>query len=192
MRSKMNFQLVFTLIFLLSGCAALQFKIQDVAFENPAERFGIVKVDPTPEELVGVNLRLLPSPKGFADYREEDSVYADIKNGKGKFVHLVMNRRETYKPGSRPDSYLVSAVTTLEKAKGNFTEEFEQTAFGEIVKFVNGYHYSDLGKLRITNWERTPVMPGNPALIGNEWSYREAMTLQIDSKLVKDLNPMGA
>lgn len=188
MRKIFRVSAALALVFLIAGCASLQFQHGPVEFENPYEKLQIVPVQPTEEEAAGVELRFLAPKSGTARYGEEHKIYTSIKDGKGRSLRLSMDRREVYQHGNRPDSYLITSNTTFQDPKYNLFEELEQTERGEILRFVKGTHHSKMGSFQIMDWQRTPVLPEGPVKVGERWSWREEMKVEIDSILVSQIS----
>lgn len=182
-----NFLLLFLVVSFSSSCVSLQ--IAEVRFENPSARLGVVPVDPTPQEAAGVQLRILPPPESLIRSREEHTLYARIKNGKGIQMQIVMDRTDRFQPGSRPDSFVVLSDATFQKRKGRLLEEVEMSSRGEILRLIQGLHRSKLGNFKITNWTRTPVFPSKPVQGGEEWSYEEKMEVRIQSRWIQEIDP---
>ena len=176
-------------VFLTGGCAGFPLKKLPVVFEDPATRLGIVSAEPTQSEKSGIELLMLAPREGKIRSVEEHTLYARIQDGKGLQMKFMMDREDTYKPGSRDDSYILSSKTILRDQKGSLEEEKEITNRGEIVKFIRGYHDSKIGKFRITSWTSSPVLPAGPVKIGASWTYEESMAVRIDSFWLKEINP---
>lgn len=176
------------LFFLLNGCATLHMTEAPVVFEDPLARLGVQPVEPTTEEEGGVLLRLIPQ-EGKAYFREENLIYANIREGRGIRLDLVMDREDTFRPGSLRDSYVLFSETVFQGQKGRLVEEKEMTVRGEILRFIRGFHDSKIGKFKILDWSRTPMFPEGPVKIGDRWSYEEKMEAKIDSFWIKELTP---
>lgn len=172
-----------------AGCAGLEIRKADVIFEDPVVRLGITPVEPTEAEKAGVELKLLAPADGLLRSREENTIYAVIREGKGLQMKLIMDRTDRYLAGSRPDSYEIVSETTLDGQKGNLTEEKEVSQRGEILRFVRGLHDSKIGKFRIMDWQRTPMFPSGPVKIGDTWEYEETMDIRMESRWIKEIDP---
>ena len=79
-------QKILPLLFFIffSGCAALPFKNALVSFEDPYTRLGVTPVPATSDENDGIELRNFIPSDAVLESREENTLYAMIKNGKGK------------------------------------------------------------------------------------------------------------
>jgi hypothetical protein len=174
---------------MLTGCAGLMLHERDVIFENQYQILGIQEFQPNQTEQAGIILRLNPAPAGLRKAREEDLIYVGIQDKRGKELKLIENQTETFKPGSRTDSYIDSTQTTFEGQSGRLNDELEVTTRGEIVRFIRGDHKSKLGNFRIVAWKRTPALPEGPVKIGDTWSYEETMDVRLDSWLAKEKDP---
>jgi hypothetical protein len=181
--------LILFLLVIVVGCAGFPLKTTDVIFEDPYAKLLIHKVEPNLEEKLGVELKIVPPPTGVEKSREENTIYALIKNGKGLQLKFTLNHLDRYTDGSRPDSFILLSETTLEGEKGSLLEEKEISQQGEILKFIRGFHHSQIGKFKITKWTRTPVFPKGKIKIGDKWSYEESMEVEIDSKWIKEIDP---
>lgn len=184
-----------TIIFILSGillwpgCAGLTSRIAPVNFEDPSTRLGVTSVQPNAKEQAGLMLRLLPPAGNRRSSTEETAIYTGVQNGKGSLIKIIQNNTETYRPGSRPDTYRVRTEAAFQGFSGAILEEVEMSQLGEIVKFIQGKHDSKNGKFTITKWARTPMFPEHAVKIGDSWSYQEAMSLKLDSFWVKQTDP---
>ena len=170
------------------GCAGLDFRIADVAFENPLLRLGVINDQPNAQEQAGVLLRLKPPPTNILKSREETTMYVLIPKKENQGVQVKLNEFQTsfYAPGSQPNTYRVRSESLVEKQSGavldKLMDELEVTDRNEIVKLIQGLHDTESGKFKVTQWTRTPVLPEKPVKIGDTWNYEESMTLVIDPK----------
>ncbi len=171
------------------GCAGLMFQTADVAFEDASARLSIISVQPNEKEKAGLELRMLAPPGGVSKFKEDDTLFASIKDDKGKRLQFTMEQAETYTPGSSKDSLHVLSETTITGQKGSLLEEKEISARGEILRFIRGFHHSSIGKFRITNWTRTPIFPEGPVKTGDQWNYEEALEARVDAWWLKEINP---
>lgn len=185
---KKAFVFIFVSIVFASGCAGLGGRIGPLSFEDPFTRLGIVHVQPSPEEQAGVTLRLSVPEGNILRIREETKIYAQVRDGRGKLIDLKDQRVETYRKGSRNDSYLLLAESSFEGHSGKIIEETEISTRGEILKLVQGKHDSREGKFTIMNWTRTPLFPEHPVKTGDAWNYEESMSLRLDSSFVKQID----
>ncbi len=187
-RSSRHILLVFV-VFIGSGCAALSLRTTMVTFEDPYARLNIVPTEPNEKEKAGIELRVPPPAKRIEKSREETTLYAMIKNGKGAQLKFILDRTDMFKPGSQSDSYILYSETIFQGEKGSLMEEKEMTNRGEIIKFVRGFHHSKIGNFRIIDWGRTPIFPSGAVKIGDTWSYDERMFVQIESMWIKEIKP---
>lgn len=186
---KASVFLIFLCFTIHSGCAGWILKPRDVTFEDPYAKLGVVKTNPTDQEKAGVLLRLKARPGTQAHFREDNVIYASIKEGRGIQLKFTLDRVEKYRPGDRRDSYGVRAETTLLGEKGSLLEVMEVTDRGEMVKFLEGFHHSRIGNFKIVDWKRTPLFPFAPVKIGDSWTYEEEMTVRIDSFAAHEVDP---
>lgn len=180
-------RLFFSLAGLLfwSGCAGLSMRTTAIDFEDPFARLGIVNVQPNAEEAAGIELKFLPPAENVRNSTEEMKIYTRVQDHKGTLMKLVQTSKETYLPGSRPDSSVIRSESKFQGQSGSVLEELEVTRRGEIIKLIQGKHDSRNGKFIITSWTRTPVLPDGPVRLGNAWNYEESMEIQLDSLLLK-------
>lgn len=176
-------------ILLWPGCAGFTSRIAPVNFEDPSIRLGITPLQPNAEEQAGLTLGLMPSAGNRRSSTEETALYTGVQNGKGSLIKIIQNNTETYRPGSRPDTYRVQTEAAFQGFSGAMLEEVEMSRRGEIVKFIQGKHNSKNGKFTITKWARTPMFPEHAVKIGDSWSYQETMSLALDSFWVKQTDP---
>ena len=182
---KRTFIFVFSGIFLWPGCVGLTPRVAPVSFENPFTRLEIVTVQPSAKEQAGLTLRFLPWAGGRLNSTEETTVYAGVQNDRGSLIKLIQNNTETYRSGSRRDTYIVRTEASFQGWPGSILEELEMSQRGEIVKFMQGKHDSKDGRFTIANWTRTPMFPEHAVKVGESWGYEETMSLRLDSFWVK-------
>lgn len=173
----------------LSACAGLLFQRAPVQFDEPYSRLGVIREEATAVEKQGVLLRVKTPPDALLRSREESTVYANIREGKGLLLKFVMDREDWYGKGGRPDSYRLRSETRFQNVKGTLFESLEQSDRGEIVRFFEGFHRSKIGKFRILDWKRTPAYPETPVKPGDTWNYEESMEVRIDSFWIKEKDP---
>ncbi len=176
-------------LLILSSCAGLSMKPAEVVFDDPSRWLMVLPSEPTDKEKEGITLRFSPDPAETAQFREENLIYSNIKDGKGSPLKFTGYRTETYAVGGRKDSFVVSSETTFEGQGGKLREEYEQTRQGEILRFIGGSHRSKVGTFDIVDWKRSPVFPPTPVKIGDTWSYDEEMEVRIRSIWVKEVDP---
>ena len=168
-----------------AGCAGLNSRMASVSFEDPLTRLGIVNVPSNAEEQAGLVLRLLPPAVNQQHSTEETTIYSGVQGDQGSLIKLIQHNTETYRPGSRPDTYIIRTESFFQGLSGSILDELEVTRRGEIVKLILGKHDAKDGKFTITSWTRTPVFPENAVKTGDRWSYEESMALQLDSFWIK-------
>jgi hypothetical protein len=174
---------------LVAGCAGLNLQSTDVVFDAPSKMLAVFPSAPTDTEAEGIVLRFSPDPSGEAEFRSESVIYSDIKNDKGLRLKFTADRIETYRVGSRKDSFILDSETAWKGQSGKLREEFEQTRRGEILRFIGGSHRSKIGKFDITNWVRSPVFPDHAVTVGDAWSYEETMDVRMRSVWVREIDP---
>ena len=172
---------IFSGMILGSGCAGLSSRMAPVSFEDPLTRLGVVNVPPNTEEQAGLVLRLLPPAGNQQRSTEETTIYSGVQEDRGSLIKLIQHNTETYRSGSRPDTYVVRTQSSFQGLPGSILEELEVTRRGEIVKFILGKHDAKDGKFTITDWTRTSVFPEPRVKIGDRWGYEESMALRINS-----------
>ncbi|OGW81408.1 MAG: hypothetical protein A3G33_00990 [Omnitrophica bacterium RIFCSPLOWO2_12_FULL_44_17] len=191
--SKYNRQIfiqgIFFLIF-FTGCANFPFRVVDINFDDPSAKLGIQNVKPTAEEADGVVLRFFPPNGGRLSAREETTMYHFVKDGRGMEMKFDREMTILTAPGSREDSYMNGMKSVFKGEAGEADEKTEVTTRGEILQFIQGFHKSKYGKLIITNWRRAPMLPEWKIKIGDHWSYDEIMDVRIDSRWVKQEDPL--
>lgn len=180
----MNYALIFTCL-LVFGCAGLPFQRATVFFEDPIGRLGIEEIEPDGWELGGVDLHLGIPDGGVEKSEEKNIVFTQIEKGEGLKTEFTRYRTDSYRKGFQEGSFILRSLSRFEGLKGEVTEEVEMTARGEIVRLIEGYHDSKMGKFRITDWKRTPVFPEGRAKMGDEWTYQEEMQIEFESGWVK-------
>ena len=172
---------IFWILLVLSfcGCTGLSFRTAPVDLGDPFTSLGIVSVSPNTEEQSGVLLRFLIPPGNVQNLTEETKIYAHVRGNTGSLLELIRKIKETYAPGTRPDSFILRSASWFRGLSGAILEESEMTQRGEILKLIKGEHNAKDGKFTITRWTRTPVLPEGPARIGDLWKYEEVMELRI-------------
>ena len=186
---KTRLTLLLLLIAVFPGCAGLRLTPADVSFENPYERLGAVTVEPNAEESQGVTLRLKPVFSAPLNWREENVIFAHVRENRGGMLKLVMNRTDSFRPGSRPDSSIQTSRTLFEGEAGELQEDLEVTERGEILRFLAGAHKSRAGNFKITSWTRSAVVPESPVKRSDPWGYQEEIGIKIDSQWVREIDP---
>ncbi len=181
--------ILFLFLAIGQGCAGLDFALQPVQFDDPLLKLGITKSDPTPEELAGIELKFFPSETGVLHSNGTLDLFMQIKDGKGQHARMLLSETETYKSGTRPNSYVVKTETNFIRPEGLIVEEAEVTERGEMVRFMKGEHNSKLGHFSITDWKRTSEFPDKPVKPKESWRYSEEMSMKLNSRFIKDLNP---
>ena len=184
-----NLVFLFGAAILLPGCVSIPVYKSTVAFENPYAYLRIIESEPTKDERAGVLLRIHPSSTDAHRYHEDNTLFARIKDTKGLKFNFTMERLDTYREGSREDSYVVHSKTTFDRKGGKLESEIELSSRGEIVRFIRGLHRSQIGKFEIAEWTRTPLFPEERVTIGDSWNYEEVMDVQMKSFWVKDIKP---
>lgn len=182
-------RMFFISLFLLSGCAGLNFKSEPVYFDQPEILLNIKEVDPTPAEAAGINLRLLMPESRESRAEENLKIYSQLHDGQGMSLNLRQKITITYKPVEGKDSYIQRTVTAFEGEAGRIVEEMEITPRGEILNFIEGYHESKAGKFKILNQTRTPIYPENKVKPGDRWSYEGRIDARLDSFWIAEKNP---
>jgi hypothetical protein len=193
-KSKINLQLTIRILIcgsglFLSGCLGLPHTKSDVVFPNPYIYLNIVTVPANAIEKTGIHLRLKPSPAKVVKSKEETVLYAKIENKKGLQLKFNMESKETYKASSRKDSFVLLTETDIEGQKGKLVEEKELTDRGEIVKYLKGFHNSEIGKFKIKKETSTPKFPEGLVRVGSSWAYEEKMDVEMHSLWVKEVDP---
>lgn len=177
------------LAFLVSGCAGLVFQKGPVGFADPAAKLGITPAEPTLVERAGVVLRLAPDFSKPVKSLEELTVFAMIKEGKGIRFDLFLRRTDRFQPGRQKNSFRQVSEGAFEGGRGRLFEEVELSDRGELTGFFKGLHDSRAGKFTITDWTRTPLFPEGPVTIGESWEYEEAMSVRIQSRWFREIDP---
>jgi hypothetical protein len=175
------------LIFLV-GCAGLSMRHSPVSFIDPYAFLGIQALDVTQSEKEGVIFRLKAPPSGTLIYKEETVMFGKIESEQGLKLNLESERRVTFHPGSRNDTFLQSETTRVKGEENEFQTACEVTTRGEIVAFKGGNLVSSFGKLSVRDWQRAPLFPEEEVMIKDTWEYSETMNVEIDSWFIKDLS----
>lgn len=185
-----SFGLLLILSIFLCGCATLGLTKGPVQFVNPYTRLSIVEQEPNEQEQEGLLLRLDLEAKGIVQSEEEITAFENIKDNEGVKAELKRIIMERIGPGSRKDSFNVYRIITFEDQPSEMIEEYEVSTRGEIVEFIQGYHKSRMGNIKILSLRRTPTFPEEKVQIGDTWKYNEVMNVKIESKFVKQKNSL--
>ena len=175
------------LLVILAGCAHLMFQEAPVHFLDASEKLRVIAEEPTDSEKDGITLRFKPPLPGEEKFREENEIYTSIHKGKGRLLQFQMEHKQIYRPSALGDSFTQRTETVFLGERGEITTELELNDRGEILKFLEGYHQSPIGKFRIIHWTRSPLFPDKKVTRGESWNYEETMEVRLDSFWVKDV-----
>jgi hypothetical protein len=183
------FQTALLCSFVLSaGCASLNFKWEPVAFDSPEAVLDIKPLEPNTAEKDGVLLRLLPQAREI-QAQDHLKVYSRLKEENGLRLDLRQSIRITHQPVAGKDSFRQRTETVFDGEAGRITEELEISTRGEILRFVEGFHESKVGKFKVVNASRTPMFPEEKVKMGDKWRYQEKMDARLESFLIKEKDP---
>lgn len=189
MKTRRIFFFAFLAAVIFCGCAALDIKNQEVAFESPETVLNLRPLQPNARELQGITLRLLPPQSGEIHAEERLKLYSQLRGNQGMALDLSQQIKITTQPAAGKDAYVQRTVTTFNKGAGEITDAVEVSPRGEVLRFIEGRHESQAGKFEVLNMTRTPLYPEVPVKIGDKWNYSETMNVRLESFWVKEKNP---